>query len=487
MISRALQDAAATAGSYIISEALELGSMTLILGFGGMMAINHPDELSVGDLVTFQLYANMMSNSYFGLNNVFNQFTRSAGAAERILQMLDTPTSIDPSKGEDLGEFKGAVEFKAIVFRYQMRPKQTILNKLNLTCRTGGVTAIVGPSGSGKSTLLHLLLRFYDPNEGEVLVDGKDLKTLSLASLHDQTAVVAQDTQLFDTSILDNILYGLPAARKAAIVEDYLRNRRDTNSTSVLVSAGANENVNRDDDVGPHSPSERTALLGHDAPSKPAKKPALSKTQRESAAAQAVLDKAAQDKVIEDEALMAAAVEAAQRANAHGFICDLEEGYHTKVGERGTRLSGGQKQRVAIARAFLRQPRLLLLDEATSALDAHSEAQVQAALDTLVADRHTRQCTVIIVAHRLSTVMNADSIAVVERGEVKEQGTHAELMVCETGLYRAFVAKGLQWATDAPADEPKPAAKAAASRGGRGRGGGGGARQAADDVSGDPM
>jgi ABC-type multidrug transport system fused ATPase/permease subunit len=502
-IARSIHDAAATAGSYVISEFLELGSMTLILGFGGMMAINHPDELSVGELVTFQLYANMMSTAYFGLNNVFNQFTRSAGAAERVLQMLDCPTSIDPHAGMKLepATFRGAVAFREVVFKYQMRPKQIILRGLTLECAANAVTAIVGPSGSGKTTLLHLLLRFYDPVEGSVEIDGKDLRSLALASVHDQMAVVSQDTQLFDTSILENILYGLPEWRREQILADYDVMISDGVSTRAAaddvsaISLPVNTNLRgatlngdgSDDDRG-----ETTALLGggisqttHTQKPRDGKQPSGVAMVR---VPLGVVDRstAAPEVVREREAMFYAAVDAARRANAHGFVSELEEGYLTKVGERGVRLSGGQKQRVAIARAFLRRPRLLLLDEATSALDAESESQVQAALDALVADRHTHRCTVLIVAHRLTTVMNADKIVVVNEGVVKEQGTHAELMASEAGLYRTFVARGFQQdnnSLDADgASDGKAGGGARGGRGGRGRARGGAAAAAGGEL-----
>jgi len=409
--------------------------MTLILGFGGMMAINHPDQLSVGDLVTFQLYANMMSNAYFALNNVFNQFTQSAGAAERILQMLDTPGSIEAGSGDDAAaNFEGDVRFEDVVFKYQMRPKQIILKGLTLHCPANKVTAIVGPSGSGKSTLLHLLLRFYDPVEGRITVDGTDLRDFTLRALHGRMAVVAQDTQLFDTTILENILYGLPDERRAELIAQFAGRSAAEGDDASESMATATAAVNIGDDDAHSDRGEDAPLVGETQRSPSPRRGAAAKTGNDDAA----------EKAREKLALFHAVADAATRANAAGFIEDLEEGYHTKVGERGLRLSGGQKQRIAIARAFLRKPRLLLLDEATSALDAQSEAQVQAALDALVADRHSHRCTVIIVAHRLSTVMNADKIAVVEGGLVREEGTHSELMQSDAGLYRAFVAQTSQ-------------------------------------------
>lgn len=224
---------------------------------------------------------------------------------------------------------------------------------------------------------MNLLLRFYDPRAGRILLDGVDLRDINLVSLHQQTAIVAQDTELFQGTVRENIVYGLRA----------------------------------------------------------------------------------------DEFDEARIHEAARLANAHDFIMSFEEQYETRVGQRGVRLSGGQKQRISIARAILRRAPILLLDEATSALDAESEAAVQAALDNLIAKGN---CTVILVAHRLSTVVNAQQIAVIAQGRVVESGTHAEL-VARGGTYARLVARQLQkqantleLAATGGTGTPKAAAAAAA-------------------------
>jgi len=197
--------------------------------------------------------------------------------------------------------------------------------------------------------MIHLLLRFYDPKEGRIVLDGRDLTELNPTSVRKNIGIVAQDTQLFNLTIEENIAYG---------VDDY--------------------------------------------------------TQED-------------------------LYEAARLANAHDFIQSFDDGYKTRVGERGVRLSGGQKQRIAIARVLLRRPSLLLLDEATSSLDTESEAQVQEAIDNLMA---MGECTVILVAHRLSTVVNADKIAVLDNGTIVEQGTHAELLDMN-GVYARLVQRQL--------------------------------------------
>jgi len=246
---------------------------------------------------------------------------------------------------------QGRLTFDKVEFTYQMRPDHPVIKSLTLDVPAGTTCALVGRSGSGKSTLVHLLLRFYDPSAGRVLLDGVPLPEWNLRSLHRQVALVAQDTQLFAGTILDNITYGLE----------------------------------------------------------------------------------------EDSYTRADVEEAARGANAFDFISELPEGFLTRVGERGTRMSGGQKQRIAIARCLLRKAKILLLDEATSALDAESEASVQQALDKLIS---SGGATVILVAHRLSTVMNAHKIAVVNAGNVIEEGNHDEL-IARNGAYSALVHKQL--------------------------------------------
>jgi ABC-type multidrug transport system fused ATPase/permease subunit len=205
----------------------------------------------------------------------------------------------------------------------------------------GERVAIVGPSGAGKSTIAALLLRFYEPTQGQLFFDDKSATGIPLTQLRKQMALVPQDVLLFGGTIRENILYGKPHAQQQEI--------------------------------------ER----------------------------------------------------AARRAHAHEFIMSFPEGYETVVGERGIKLSGGQRQRIAIARAILKDPVILILDEATSSLDAASEALVQEALDNLMKNR-----TSFIIAHRLSTIRSADKIVVLEKGLVKEWGTHQELLALPEGLYK---------------------------------------------------
>eukprot|EP01018_Ginkgo_biloba_P019291 Gb_18150 [translate_table: standard] len=252
-----------------------------------------------------------------------------------VFRILDRKTKIEPDDptAEEVTQVIGDIEMRHVKFNYPARPDITIFEDLSLQIQAGTSLALVGPSGSGKSSVVALLIRFYDPTSGAVLIDGKDIRKLKLRSLRQHIALVQQEPALFATTIYENIRYG------------------------------------------------------------------------------------------KDEASEAEVMEAAKAANAHSFISSLPDGYQTDVGERGMQLSGGQKQRVAIARAILKDPAILLLDEATSALDAASEKVVQAALDELMRGR-----TSVVVAHRLSTVQKADTIAVLHDGKVKEQGNPLQLI-----------------------------------------------------------
>ncbi|XP_073019752.1 ABC transporter B family member 2-like [Primulina eburnea] len=257
-----------------------------------------------------------------------------------IFEVLDRKTKIVNDVGEEVYAVDGTIDLQNVEFSYPSRPNVIIFKDFNLTVHAGKSMALVGQSGSGKSSVIALILRFYDPTSGKILIDGKDIKTLKLKSLRKHIGLVQQEPALFATSIYENILYG---------------------------KEGASE-----------------------------------------------------DEVIES----------AKLANAHNFISALPEGYSTRVGERGVQLSGGQKQRVAIARAILKEPSILLLDEATSALDVESERVVQLALDRLMKNQ-----TTVVVAHRLSTIKNADLICVLQDGKIIEQGTHSGLMESKNGAY----------------------------------------------------
>ncbi|MEM0982235.1 MAG: ABC transporter ATP-binding protein [Cyanobacteria bacterium P01_H01_bin.58] len=264
----------------------------------------------------------------------YNEFKQTEASVERVFELMEVaPTLMDLPDAKPLPAVTGKVEYCHVSFAYE--PSKPVLQALDLRVHPGEVIALVGSSGAGKTTLVNLLMRFFDPIEGQVLIDGTDIRQVTLDSLRRQIGIVPQDITLFSGNIAQNIAYG---------------------------------EINPDFDR----------------------------------------------------------IEAAARiANAHSFISQFSQGYHTWVGERGVNLSGGQRQRIAIARALYFDPRILILDEATSALDSESEALVQEALDRAMQNR-----TVFIIAHRLSTVRAADRIIFLEKGTILESGTHEELLSC---------------------------------------------------------
>lgn len=292
------------------------------------------------------LFAVIMGAQNLGFSSPHvDSFAVALGAARSLFTIIDRESEIDPmaERGDKPTGITGRLRFEDIHFRYPSRPDVEILKGLTVDVEPGQTVAFVGASGCGKSTVIQLMQRFYDPEQGNVKLDGRDLRTLNVAWLRSQIGVVGQEPVLFATTIGENIRFGNPQATQADI--------------------------------------ER----------------------------------------------------AARNANCHEFISKLPRGYDTKVGERGAQMSGGQKQRIAIARALVRNPKILLLDEATSALDPTSEKRVQDALELA-----SQGPTTLVVAHRLSTVTNADKIVFVKDGRVAEQGTHDELMD-RGGLYCELV------------------------------------------------
>ncbi|MEM6835862.1 MAG: ABC transporter ATP-binding protein [Cyanobacteria bacterium P01_C01_bin.120] len=262
----------------------------------------------------------------------YNEFKQTEASVERVFELMAVaPTLLEQPQAQPLPAVTGKVQYSDVSFAYD--PSKPVLQHLDLLVHPGEVLALVGSSGAGKTTLINLLMRFYDPVDGQVLIDGTDIRTVTVDSLRRQIGIVPQDITLFSGNIAQNIAYG-------EIQPDFER------------------------------------------------------------------------------------IEAAAKlANAHTFITQFSQGYHTWVGERGANLSGGQRQRVAIARALYFNPRILILDEATSALDSESEALVQEALERAMKNR-----TVFVIAHRLSTVRAADRIIFLEKGTIVESGTHEELL-----------------------------------------------------------
>ncbi len=332
--SRALQ--------YPITNFLQVGGILLIFVLAGWQI--SLGALTMANFIGYLTSVVLMIDPISRVTNIFNELKQGEASVDRIFELLAvSPTITEKPNAIVLPKIKGSVQYQDVSFSYL--PDRPVLEHLNLDVKAGEVIALVGTSGAGKSTIASLLTRFYDVQNGAIMIDGIDIRDVTLASLRRQIGTVPQETILFSGTIAENIAFG-----------------------------------QSDFDM--------------------------------------------------------AAVEAAARiANAHQFISELVQGYHTWVGERGPTLSGGQKQRLAIARAVFLNPRILLLDEATSALDSESENLVQEALERVMADR-----TVFIIAHRLATVRSADRILVVEKGQIVESGNHSELLNLD-GRYASFYAQ----------------------------------------------
>ena len=316
------------------------GTIVAVVWYGVTLAI--AGEITVGELFTFILYSSYVGASSGGIAELYSQMQKAIGATERVFELLDeVPEKINSDSVIDIKKIKGEVTFQNVAFSYPSRKEIQVLKNVSFKANFGQKIAIVGPSGTGKSTIASLLLRFYDIEAGNILIDDKNIYDYDLETLRGNMSIVPQDVILFGGTIRENIAYGKPNA---------------TNEEIML---------------------------------------------------------------------------AAKQANAFNFVEGFPEKFETIVGERGIKLSGGQRQRIAIARALLKNPSILILDEATSSLDSESEKLVQEALEILMQGR-----TSIIIAHRLSTIRSADQILVLDNGEIKEQGTHKELIDLENGMYK---------------------------------------------------
>jgi subfamily B ATP-binding cassette protein MsbA len=323
-----------------VIEVILISTLALVFWIGGQDVL--AGTLTSGELVAFLGYLGFLVQPIRILMSSLNSLQTGFAATERIFEVLDIPEEVEEPVGAVvLDRIRGEIRFEDVRFSYVSG--REVLRGITLSIREGEKIAIVGSTGAGKSTLADLILRFYDPAEGRVLIDGHDLRSLSLRTLRRQVGCVPQDPLLMRGTMAFNIAYG--------IAEE---------GTSV--------------------PAE-------------------------------------------------VVIEAARVAGIHDFIVSLPQGYDTLVGERGITLSGGQRQRVAIARAISRNPRILILDEATSSLDMEVERQVQQAMNRAMAGR-----TSIIIAHRLSTVRNADRILVLDDGAIAEQGSH-ESLLRKDGIY----------------------------------------------------
>lgn len=312
-----------------------------VIGAGCWLLFN--GKLDVADLLAFTLYINFILNPINRLVNFVEQFQQGSAAFERFIEIMDIEPEInDKPNAKPLKNIKGSVELKELYFKYQ-DSSEWVLKDINLDIAAGKTIALVGESGAGKSTLVSLIPRFYEIQQGEILIDGHNIMDMKQRSLRENIGIVQQSIFLFDTSVKENILYGNPNASEEDLFE------------------------------------------------------------------------------------------AARKANIYDFIMSLPQQFDTLVGERGVKLSGGQKQRISIARAFLKNPPVLIFDEATSSLDSESEAHIQKAMEELAKDR-----TTIIIAHRLSTVRNADQLYVMKDGELVESGDHEGLMANKSYYYSLY-------------------------------------------------
>lgn len=312
----------------------------IIIVIGAIFLINK--QIEVADFIAYLLYVSTLLVSIRRIVEFAEQFQRGMTGIERFSEIMNTvPDITDTPDASLLTNVEGEIEFKNASFSYG-EGLDNVLTNINLKIKKGENIALVGPSGSGKTTICNLIPRFYELTEGEITIDGQNIKSVTMESLRRNIGIVQQDVYLFSGTVKENILYGLP---------------------------GAN-----DEDI----------------------------------------------------------INAAKLAGAHEFILSLPDGYDTYVGERGVKLSGGQKQRISIARVFLKNPPILILDEATSALDNESEHLVQKSLEVLAKGR-----TTLTIAHRLTTVKNADRILVLTDDGIKEEGNHEELMQLN-GIYASL-------------------------------------------------
>ena len=304
--------------------------VNVILVGGALIASG---RMNISDLVTFLLYIGVFSEPIKTLVDFTEQFQNGYTGFERFREIMDIEPDIEDSPDAvEMTDVQGHITFEDVSFRYNENTDK-VLNHVDLDVPAGAYTALVGASGAGKTTLCSLIPRFYDVTGGRVLIDGRDVRSVTLKSLRSQIGMVHQDVYLFTGTIYENIAYGKPGATREEVIE------------------------------------------------------------------------------------------AAKNANAHEFICQFPDGYETDIGQRGIKLSGGQKQRLSIARVFLKNPPILIFDEATSALDNESEHVVQESLERLAKNR-----TTFVIAHRLTTIQNAENILVLTDDGIAESGTHQELL-----------------------------------------------------------
>ncbi|MFB5189235.1 ABC transporter ATP-binding protein [Alicyclobacillus fastidiosus] len=333
-VSLELKGAILRGGFFLCTQFVGAAAFLLSLGLGAADVAR--GTMSVGSLLAFTSLLQHLVSPFTGMAHQVGGLQRSLAAAERIWEVFDVPTEREGGEAR-MRRAGHSLCFRNVSLDYD--GSRNAISNVSCSIPAGAVVALVGPSGAGKSTLFHLLLRFYEPTSGRILLDETPIDQFSVRDLRYLISFVPQETHLFSGTIRENLRYGRPSASDS----DILR--------------------------------------------------------------------------------------AAKDANIHEFIVSLPKGYDTEIGERGLRLSGGQRQRISIARAILKDAPILLLDEATSALDSETEQLIQDALDKLMRHR-----TTIVIAHRLSTVRNADAIFVMDDGHLVEKGTHHDL-IHQNGLY----------------------------------------------------
>ncbi|XP_065327676.1 antigen peptide transporter 2a [Pelmatolapia mariae] len=324
---------------YLLARRLTGLAMQVFVLYYGRLFIQK-GQMTTGNLVSLILYHSDLGDNIRTLTFIFGDMLNSVGAAGKVFEYLDRKALVSADGKLQPDHLRGHISFKSLNFTYPANPNKTVLQDFSLELKPGQMMALVGPSGEGKSTCVSLLERFYEPQDGEILLDGEPLKSYDHQFLHKKISVVNQEPVLFSGTIRQNIEYGL----KGCLLDE-----------------------------------------------------------------------------IKD---------AAMKANAHDFIMQLEKGYDTEVGEGGGQLAKSERQRIAIARALVRRPQVLILDEITSSLDTENENKIQQSLSSIPNQ------TLLVIAHRLKTIENADQIVVVSGGKVKERGTHQELIDMKGSYYK---------------------------------------------------
>jgi ATP-binding cassette subfamily B protein len=329
----------------ILSVVAFLGRVIILL-FGGYL-VAAGGMKGVGAVIACYLYWDWFMNPIINFGNFYSaQVMPAMTSCERVFNLLDQqPDVMDEADARPLPRIEGRVEFQHVTFGYN--PERPVLHDVTFVAEPGQMFALVGATGSGKSSIVSLIARFYQPQSGRILVDGRDIRHVTGESLHRQMGLVLQVNYLFTGTVMENIRYASPEASEADIIA------------------------------------------------------------------------------------------AAQRLGTHDSIMSLKDGYNTEVGERGSNMSLGQRQLICFTRAYVADPRIFMLDEATSAVDTATELLVQRSLETLLQGR-----TTFVVAHRLSTIMKADQILVIDKGHIVERGTHRELLKLAgryAHLYNEFV------------------------------------------------